>query len=147
MPDIATITSALSSIKTATDIVKYLRESGTSLEQAEMRLKLADAVVALADAKMEIVDIQELLLQRDQRIAELEEAFQTKDSLVRRYDAYYICDAEGNPTGSPYCFRCWEVDHKKRQLVRLATNRHIRVCTDCGHQYGDHLAGDIQPNA
>lgn len=143
MPDIATIGAALSSIKTATEIVKFLRESDTSLERAEMRLKLADVVSALANAKMEIVDIQETLAQKDQRISELEEAFQSKDALVKQYDAYYACDPEGNATGAPYCLRCWEVDHKKRNLVRAAADRHVRVCTDCGHQYSSNTAGEL----
>lgn len=143
MPDIATIGAALSSIKTASEIVKFLRESDTSLERAEMRLKLADVVTALADAKMEIVDVQETIAKKDQRISELEAAFQSKDTLVKRYDAYYASDPDGNATGTPYCLRCWEVDHKKRNLVRDATGRHIRVCTDCGHQYSTRTAGEI----
>lgn len=143
MPDVATIGAALSSIKTATEIVKFLRESDTSLERAEMRLKLADVVSALADAKMEIVDVQETLAQKDQRISELEEAFRSKDDLVKQYDAYYACDSEGNAIGDPYCLRCWEVDHKKRNLVRSAADRHVRVCTDCGHQYSSNTAGEL----
>lgn len=147
MPDIATIGAALSSIKTATEIVKFLRESDTSLERAEMRLKLADVVSALADAKMEIVDVQETLAQKDQRISELEEAFQSKDALVKHYDAYYARNSEGKAIGAPFCLRCWEVNHKKRNLVRAPADRHVRICTDCRHQYSSHTAGELESNA
>lgn len=144
MPDIATIAAALTSLKTATDIAKFLRESDLSLERAELKLKLADLVGALADAKLELIEVQETLSEKDKKIAELEEAFQIKDELVRRYDAYYQIDEAGNPIGLAYCLRCWENDHKKRQLVHDAKDRFTRVCTACGHRYEGRLAAEIR---
>lgn len=44
MPDMASVSVVLSSIKTATDIVKFLRETDVSLEKAETKLKLAELV-------------------------------------------------------------------------------------------------------
>ena len=41
MPDIATIGAFLTSIKTATEIAKALREVDVSLEKAETKLKIA----------------------------------------------------------------------------------------------------------
>lgn len=145
MPDISTIAAALSSLKAATDIAKFLRESDLSLERAELKLKLADLVGALADAKIELIEVQETLTEKDKRIADLEEAFQNKDALVRHYDAYYQADEAGNPLGVAYCLRCWENDHKKRQLVRDAKDRFSRVCTTCGHRYEGRLAAEINP--
>lgn len=144
MPDLATIGTALSSIKAATDIVKFLRESDVSLERAEFKLKLADLLGSLADVRTELVEVQETLAEKDRRIAELEDAFNNKDSLVRRSDAYYSVGINGEPTGLPYCLRCWESEHKKRQLVRDTRNTHIRICTACGHQYEGRLAIEIQ---
>lgn len=147
MVDIALIATALKSLKTATDIAKFLRESDLSLERAELKLKLADLVSALADAKIQVVEIQETLQEKDKRIAELEEAFQMKDKLVRRYDAYYNADETGNPVGVPYCLRCWENDHKKHQLViKAGSNRSRTVCTSCGHEYVRHLTEEIREN-
>jgi hypothetical protein len=143
MPDLATIAAALSSLKTATEIAKFLRESDLSLEKAELKLKLADLIGALADVKMELAELQDLIQTRDNRIAELEDAFQHKDTLVRRYDAYYRADANGNPAGEPLCLRCWETDHKLRQLVHDAKEYRIRVCTACGHKYEGRLAATI----
>lgn len=147
MPDITTISAALSSIKAATDIAKFLRSSDLSLEHAELKLKLADMIVALADAKTELVDVQETLASKDLRIAELEDAFSSKDSLVRRYDAFYEKDANGKPVGAPYCLRCWESDHRKKQLVHAAKDYQTRVCTSCGHKYENRLAIDIAPSS
>ncbi len=145
MPDIAAIAAALNSLKAATDIARFLRESDLSLERAELRLKLADLIGALADTKIELVDLQATLSEKDQRITELEEAFQSKDTLLRRYDAYYASDEHGNPIGVPFCLRCWENDHKKRQLVYDAKDRHTRMCTSCAHRYQGRLAEEIQP--
>lgn len=145
MPDLATIGAALSSLKTATDIVKFLRESDLSLERAELKLKLADLLSSLADAKIELIEVQDALVEKDKRIADLEDAFQNKDSLVRRYDAYYAVNERGAPTGVPYCLRCWENEHLKRQLVHEAKDRFTRVCTSCGHKYEGHQADEIRP--
>jgi hypothetical protein len=77
-----------------------------------LKLKLADLISALAEAKIELTEVQETIAQKDKRIAELEEALQSSDSLVRRYDAYYHTDENGQPIGIPFCLRCWENDHK-----------------------------------
>ena len=135
MPDIATISAVLGSIKTATDIAKFLRESDVSLEKAELKLKLADLLLSLADAKIELVEVQETLAEKDKKIAELIAAFDAKDDLVRRGDAYYTKSITGDPMGKPYCLRCCESDHKQRQLVRSPKDHRTMVCTLCGHQY------------
>lgn len=147
MPDIAAIGAILGSLKTATDIAKFIRESDISIERAELKLKVADLIGALADVKLELVELQETFTSKDQRIRELEEAFQSKDMLVRRYDAYYRADAEGSPAGVPFCLRCWENDHKQRQLVHDANEFRNRLCTSCGHRYSGRLADEIQPTA
>ena len=145
MPDIATIGAALSSIKAATDIAKFLRESDLSLEKAELKLKLADLLVSLADAKMELVQVQQELSQKDKQIAELSSAFEAKDGLVRKGDGYYSKDADGEAVGKPFCLRCWESDHKQRQLVRASKDHRTYVCTSCGHQYDNMNVREIQP--
>ena len=145
MPDLATISAALGSIKTATEIAKYFRESDFNLEKAELKLKLADLVSALAEVKMELVEVQDEMIQKDKIIAELREALETKDDLVRRYDAYYKKDEEGNPIGVPYCLRCWEVEHKMRQLVHDPKDYRTRICTGCGQRYEGRMSSEILP--
>jgi hypothetical protein len=143
MPDISAISAVLGSLKTATDIAKFIRESDVSIERAELKLKIADLFSALADVKMELVELQDTFAAKEQRIRELEEAFQAKGSFVRRYDAYYRADAEGNPVGVPFCLSCWEKDHRQRQLVTDAGGYRKRICTSCGHRYDGNLAREI----
>lgn len=144
MPDISAIAAVLGSLKTATEIAKFIRESDVSIERAELKLKVADLIGALADVKLELVELQDTFASKDQRIKELEAAFENRDALVRKYDAYYKADASGTAIGAPYCLRCWESDHKQRLLVHDAKEYRIRLCTSCGHKYEGRLAGDIQ---
>ena len=136
MPDIATIGAAITSVKTAFEIAKLIGSSASSMEQAELKLKLAELMGALADAKMELVEVQDALIEKDAKIEELEKAFEEKGELTRQNDAYYAVDAGGNPTGKPYCLRCWESDHKKRQLVRFGGSKRFEsICTACSQKY------------
>lgn len=146
MPDFTAIATALGSLKTATDIAKFLRESDLSLERAELKLKLADLIGALADTKIELVEIQETLFNKDKRINELEAAFECKHTLVRRYDAYYAADDRGNPAGVAYCLRCWENDHKRRQLVEDYKDSRTHACTACGHRYDRDRTQEFPPS-
>ena len=132
MPDLTAIGAVLGSLKTATEIAKFIRESDVSIERAELKLKVADLIVALADVKLELVELQDSFAGKDNRIKELEEAFEAKDSMVRKYDAYYNVSPDGEPLGAPYCLRCWESDHKRRMLVQHASEIRTRLCTSCG---------------
>lgn len=144
MPDLASIAAALTSIKAATEIVKTIRESEASIQKAELKLRLADILTALADARTELTDVQELLVRRDRRIAELEEAFAAKDRLKRRYDAYYRLNANGEPEGEPLCVRCWEVDHRQHQLVCDTADHRSQRCPACNQKFERRRAVYIQ---
>lgn len=135
MPDIATISSIIGSVKAATDIARMLKDSDLSVEKAELKLKLADLVGALADTKLQIAEIQELLSKKNQRILELEEAFQLKDTLIRSGDAYYDLDDSGKAVGEPYCMHCWETKHKAFHLHREVNTTLTKVCPSCKTKY------------
>ncbi len=143
MTDLTTIGAALGSLKTAVEIAKFLREADVSIEKAELKLKLVELLGTLAQAKIELAAVQEELSAKDKRITEIEEAFESKDTMVRHYDAYYVVDGNGNAIGTPFCLRCWENDHKKRQLVHDAKERRMQVCTTCGHRYDGYSAPNI----
>jgi hypothetical protein len=140
MPDITAIGSILSSLKTATDIAKFLRESDISIERAELKLKLAELTMALADVKLEISSIQETVTERDRRIQELEEAFQRKDAIVRKRDAYHSLSPSNEAIGEPMCLRCWDVDHKLYQLHFDAKDHSVKVCPACKATYEGRMA-------
>jgi hypothetical protein len=125
--DVATVGSLLGSLKTATDIAKFVRESSVSLERAELKLKLADLIEALANAKIEAADIQQEILDRDKRIRELEAAAAIQAELRWEQPCYFRKNAQG--TEDPYCQNCYDSTGK---LSRLHTDGsgyfQCRVC-------------------
>ncbi len=126
MTDLNAVTAALTSLKAAMEFLKALQDGSVSLGKAELKLKLAETIGDLAEAKIELVTIQEALTAKDQQIAGLTEAFEQKDEIKREGDAYYRV-RNGKPTGQPLCLRCWEVDHKQRQLVRDASDFRVSI--------------------
>ena len=125
--DIVSVSSLLSSLKTATDIAKLIRESDVSLEKAETKLKLAELVSALADAKLEAAEIQQALVDRDKEIRRLADAAKLKADLRWEQPCYFLKNAQGGE--DPYCQRCYDSEQK---LSRLHTDGngsfHCRVC-------------------
>lgn len=115
--DLSTVTSALGSIKAATEIAKLIKDSDLSLEKAETKLKLADLIGSLADAKLEVINLQELLAKTEERIKGLEGELQVHKAL-RWEEPLYWLDGESGSDG-PYCQHCYDSSHK---LIRLQGN-------------------------
>lgn len=135
MPDIAAIGAFIASIKNATDIAKVIREAGTTLEKAEIKLKLAELIEALAEAKIQASEIKEVLQEKDRKIAELEKAFELNAKLVRKDDAYYEISEEGEPIGAPFCSHCWEINHVTVHLNHMLGGMMDWICPACKNTY------------
>ncbi len=132
MPDIAVISSVLSSVKTATDIAKLIKESGNRLEQAEFKLQLAELISALADAKIQMAEIQELVIEKDKKIKALEEEIQLKGNIEWDGTMYWLVE-DGQRKDGPFCQRCYDVD---KTLVRLQDwGDGVKVCMACEKNY------------
>ena len=125
--DIASVGALLGSLKTATDIAKFIRTSDLSIEKAETKLKLAELVSALADAKLEAAEVQQVLLEREERIRVLELEAKIHASLIWREPCYWMKAGEG--ADEPYCQNCYDDTSK---LSRLHTDNEghfeCRVC-------------------
>ncbi len=103
MPDIATITAFIGSIKTATDIAKAIKDADLSLEKAESKLKLAELIEALAEAKIQAADIQEVIQEKDREITRLKKSFEFNSILERNGNAYYKKEKLGLLIDEPFC--------------------------------------------
>ena len=112
--DITSISTLIGSLKTATEIAKFIKETGLSLEQAETKLKLADLISTLADARVEVAGIQQELLEREEQIRELRKQLELKDALVYEAPSYWLHD-ESTKDG-PFCQTCYDSGAK---LIRL----------------------------
>jgi hypothetical protein len=118
--------------RTAAPAVPLIRDSGISLDKAEVKNRISDLYVALADLKMEAADVREPRVQKDAGIAELA-ALELKPILVRQNDGYYEKDENGNPRGDSFCPRCWELDHRALHLARADHNSNY--CPTCKAVY------------
>lgn len=142
MVDIASISSALSSLKIATDITRLLRESGLTLEKAEIKLKLAELIEALAETKIQLSEIKNLVFERDQQIKELEDALKIKRELKWEIPFYYLDEVDSKD--GPYCQQCYDKDGKLIRLQEPRTGSGALECKTCGKhfyekKYEDHI--------
>ena len=115
--DFAAIGSLLGSLKTATDIAKFIRESDFSFEKAETKLKLAELVSALADAKLGAAEIQQEIIERNEEIRQLKTTAKLQAEIIWRQPCYYLVDREGKE--EPFCQNCYD---SERKLARLHTD-------------------------
>jgi len=114
--DIATISSLLGSIKTATEIARTIKDSGATLEQAEVKLKLADLISTLADVKLEAAGIQEDLLAAKEQIQRLEAAAKQRAALTWKQPCYWMPRPADSSVEEPYCQPCNDNDKRLSRL-------------------------------
>lgn len=124
--DIASISAALAGIKSATEIAKIIKDSGASLEQAEVKLKLAELIGALADAKIEIANIREDMSSKDGQIKELHRKLEINENIVWQKPYYFI--VKNDKKDGPFCQRCYD---SKQQLIRLQGEEGWWQCLEC----------------
>ena len=134
MSEIAAIGSILTSVKTATDIAKLLKNSTVSLEQAETKLKLAELVGSLADAKLEIAEIRDLIMEKDKQIKKLIESQKLKGKMHWK-DAVYYCKTEEGEFVGPFCPQCYDSENKVIRLQKVSQG-HWR-CMTCQNNFFD----------
>jgi hypothetical protein len=80
MSDIAAITSVLSNLKRASEILGLLRVVDVSFDRAELKIRVADLADAVVDARVKTIEFQEAMQEKDVRIAALEDALEIKAS-------------------------------------------------------------------
>lgn len=111
MEPISTISTILSSVKSATDIAKLIKDSKTSLEEAEVKLKMAELISTLADIKIELSEVQVSQRAKDEKILELERLLEKKEKMTFDKNMYWM---EGDRV--PFCKVCFEQNSKYHHL-------------------------------
>ncbi|MDP2850626.1 MAG: hypothetical protein Q8O20_06080 [Sulfuricurvum sp.] len=129
MEPVTTINAIFSSIKTATDIAKLIKDSNTSLEEAEIKLKMADLISTLADIKIELSEVQVSQREKEEKILELEKLLIKKDKMNFDGKMYWIEEDK-----IPYCKVCFEEHLKYHHLEynngHWGTNYYCRICNN-----------------
>lgn len=136
--DITTVTSLISSLKVATDIAKFIKDSDVSLEKAESKLKLAELISTLADAKIEASEIQQSIVERDEKIRALEAEAKIRKSLKWNEPCYWLISED--QTETPYCQPCYD---RSKALSRLhSDNNGAFECRVCGKSFKTNARKD-----
>ena len=134
MPDIATMSAFIGSIKTATELAKAIKGADLSLEKAETKLKIAELMSALADAKILAAEIQGLLQQKDEEIKGLKSELEFKPKLIRKDGCYFDTNELDKNLYEPFCSQCWEVEKIPVHLKHIEELRY--VCPNCENAFG-----------
>lgn len=132
--DLVSVTTALASLKTAIEIARLLKESGSTLEAAERKMHVAGLIDALAEARIEVAGIKEVLLEKDELIAQLKQEFALAGNLVWEQPYYFVVD--DNKKDGPFCQQCYDSEHK---LIRLQGRQRSGGwdCHNCGGFFKD----------
>ncbi|MFW1336285.1 hypothetical protein ACEWBD_20955 [Vibrio parahaemolyticus] len=133
--DISSISTALAGLKSATEIATWIKNSGSTLEDAETKLKLAELINALADTKVEVANFKELLLEKDEIIRGLQQEKSTQASVVWEEPFYFMIEEENQKIG-PYCQCCYDSDGSLVRVLSPAKNGYWS-CHKCDSGYRD----------
>ncbi len=134
MIDFSVLETVLTSVKTATDIAKVIKQSEISLEDAEIKLKIADLISTLADVKLELAHIQDVLREKDEKILSLENQLKLRKKLNYDGKCYW---AENDDV--PFCAVCHEKDSRHHHLTYFPKNAmggeryYCKICKNMFH--------------
>lgn len=129
MVDISMVSAALTSIKTATDVARLIKDGEKQLDQAEFKLKLADLIGNLADARIEIASITELLAAKDAEIRSLQAQLELKDNLIWE-EPFYWRITDGQRDG-PFCQQCFDASNKLIRCINKGYQQGVWNCHTC----------------
>jgi hypothetical protein len=140
MPKINSLSALLSSVNKTLDLARAIKDGAGASGGADNTLRMAELISNIVDTKFHAAEAGGLVQEKERRIAELEDLLDLKARLVRFEDAYYETDSGGERAGSPYCSRCWEVDHMAVHLTRAPLVNNW-LCPQCKSHFTKSASG------
>lgn len=128
MDPMTLVATALTSLKTATEIAQIFKVSDDTFAKAELKMKVAELMTALADAKIALSELKENLYEKDQEIKKLKALADKEPEMVFENGIYRHKNDDGKLEGG-YCPRCFD-DEKKAIRLRDYGNGFFR-CPKC----------------
>ncbi len=122
-------------LKVAWDVAKALKVATDSIDDAHIKLQMAELISALANAKIEAADNAET-------IAELQNIINTKQSLSFE-NGMYFRNSEDRSKDGPFCQKCYDSEGLLMRLVEgkayIPSRRQwgiAQVCRKCKSVHG-----------
>jgi len=115
--DFTAITTAIQSLKTASDMVKGIRQATASLEDATVKFQIAELTNALADLKLALADVKEENIELREKLSAMGKSQSFRPLLELRENVYFPISGEIDGYGKgPWCTNCFD---EKEKLVAL----------------------------
>ena len=120
----------VTSIKAAWNLAKAIKTSADAIDDAQIKLQIAELISALADAKIEAAENAE-------KISELESLLKNKSKMIFQGRLYYRVLDDDMKEG-PFCPTCYDKDEKTVRLQPNSSDRHNDDwrCNVCGSYFG-----------
>jgi len=135
MFDIAT---TYTSLKHAVDVAQGLKGVKDLMDNADVKLQIADLLSALADTKADLAEIKTQMIDKDRLIAELQDKLNVEETVYYE-EPFYWKDLGNDKREGPFCQRCND-DSADTKLVRLISKENrtsgTHVCNVCKQWYG-----------
>lgn len=129
------IAAIIATVSAAIGFARELNNVEVQVDQAVLKLKIAELTGALADAKLGLVDIADELRAKDAEITRLAALKVDLSNKIIKDGFYMDTFEDGSPKGAPYCTYCVE---RKAGLFRLHhMNKEGRPsgCPHCKTEY------------
>lgn len=131
------VVGVVSSIKSAYEIAKVLKDSSEVFDKAEVKLKLADLIGALAETKMEIASIQEENMELRNKLKQKSEYESKKNNyvLIESGKGTFLYKSKSEPEHY-ICPRCLE-NNSEFHIIQLAVYgmSEVNRCPSCDTKY------------
>tara|TARA_R110002073_G_scaffold11861_2_gene53391 strand:+ start:9589 stop:9963 length:375 start_codon:yes stop_codon:yes gene_type:complete len=118
----------ISSIKAAWDLARILKTATDSIDDAQIKLQMAELISALADAKIEAAENAE-------KLTELQRELNARSSLIYEKGLYYEQDEEDYSLDGPFCPTCYDSESKIIRLREFQNERSSWRCNVCCHVF------------
>ena len=126
--------AAIGALKGASEIVKQIMTADRALDQAALKLRMAEVLEAVAEARSALIDVKQELADRDDEIAKLKATFAQAAELKKLDGGYsYVIGDNGQPLGAPICPKC-HVDGAIMQMVQAGDPDRAQ-CPKCQQAY------------
>ena len=120
----------VSSIKAAWDIAKAVKVSTDAIDDAQVKLQMAELIATLADARVQAAESAE-------RIAELEKLLKVKQELQFDGEVYFQVDEEANTKSGPWCPTCFDARNLQIRLQSAPKHSNGKYkCYECRAEFG-----------